>query len=129
LPPGKNNAASGLINLSRNIGGSVGISLVTTMLARRGQYHQAQLVGNVNAGSGTFQSTLGASKQLLIAHGSSAYEATRQAYGLVANRIDQQATMLAYIDNFWMLGVTVAAMIPFVFLMKRAKPGGSAPVH
>ena len=129
LPPGKNNAASGLINLSRNIGGSVGISLVTTMLARRTQFHQSQLTGNINFGNGTLQATLEASRQLLMAHGSSAYEASRQAYGLVANRIDQQATMLAYIDNFWLLGITVGAMIPFVFLMKRAKPGGSAPVH
>ncbi|MGA9939137.1 MAG: hypothetical protein WBP92_12900, partial [Candidatus Acidiferrales bacterium] len=37
--------------------------------------------------------------------------------------IDQQATMLAYVDNFWLLGVAVLAMIPFVFLMKRVKPG------
>ena len=129
LPPGKNNAASGLINLSRNIGGSVGISLVTTMLARRTQLHQSQLTANINSGNGTLQATLEASKQLLMAHGSSAYEASRQAYGLIANRIDQQATMLAYMDNFWLLGITVGAMIPFVFLMKRVKPGGSAPVH
>jgi DHA2 family multidrug resistance protein len=129
LPPGKNNAASGLINLSRNIGGSVGISLVTTMLARRTQFHQSLLVSNANSGNGTLQASLAASRRLLMTHGSSAFEASRQAYGLVANKIDQQATMLAYIDNFWMLGVTVMVMIPFVFLMKRVKPGSSAPVH
>ena len=58
LPRDKNNAASGLMNLARNIGGSVGISLVTTLLARRAQVHQAQLVENLNPGNPQFQSTL-----------------------------------------------------------------------
>jgi DHA2 family multidrug resistance protein len=129
IPKGKNNAASGLINLSRNIGGSVGISFVTTMLARRAQVHQTNLVEHVNSGNGTLQATLHAATNTLIGHGSSAHEATRQAYGLVAARVDQQATMLAYIDNFWMLGAIVLIMIPFVFLMKKLKPGGPIAVH
>jgi DHA2 family multidrug resistance protein len=129
LPPGKNNAASGLINLSRNIGGSVGISLVTTGLARRAQFHQSVLSSQTNSGNGPFQATLNAATHHFMLHGSSAHEAARQAYALVANQIDQQATMLAYIDNFWLIGVIVAAMIPFVFLMKRVKPGGPISVH
>jgi DHA2 family multidrug resistance protein len=129
IPKGKNNAASGLINLSRNIGGSVGISFVTTMLARRAQFHQSNLVSHVNAGNGKLQGMLEAAKHMLIGRGSSAHEAAAQAYGLVAGRIDQQATMLAYIDNFWMLGAIVLIMIPFVFLMKRLKPGGPIAVH
>jgi DHA2 family multidrug resistance protein len=129
LPREKNNAASGLVNLSRNIGGSVGISLVTTLLARRAQVHQADLVGHINSGNGAFHAMLVALTHAFIARGSSAYEASRQAYALVAARIDQQATMLAYIDNFRMLGTVVALMIPFVFLMKKVKPGGPMAVH
>ena len=129
LPPGKNNAASGLINLFRNIGGSVGISLVTTVLARRAQFHQSVLSAQINDGSGPFRNVLASLTRTLIAHGSSPYEASRQAYAVVANQIDQQATMLAYIDNFWLIGVLVAAMIPFVFLMKKVKPGGPIAVH
>jgi hypothetical protein len=56
-------------------------------------------------------------------------EAARQAQGLMAQTLNQQATMLAYVDNFWMLGTAVACMIPLVFLMKRAKPGGPIAVH
>jgi DHA2 family multidrug resistance protein len=52
-----------------------------------------------------------------------------QAYGMVSNLVNQQATMLAYIDNFKLLGVAVLAMIPFVFLMKKVKPGGPMAVH
>jgi DHA2 family multidrug resistance protein len=129
IPKGKNNAASGLINLARNIGGSVGISLVTTMLARRAQFHQTNLVEHVNPGNGKFQAMIEAATHILIGRGSSSHQAARQAYGLVAASVDQQATMLAYIDNFWMLGVAVLTMIPFVFLMKRLKPGGPIAVH
>ena len=129
IPKGKNNAASGLINLARNIGGSVGISFVTTMLARRAQVHQSYLVEHVTPGSGRFQALVEAATHLLIGRGSSPHEAARQAYGLVAARVDQQATMLAYIDNFRMLGGIVLVMIPFVFLMKRLKPGGPVAVH
>jgi MFS transporter, DHA2 family, multidrug resistance protein len=129
LPPGKNNAASGLINLSRNIGGSVGISLVTTMLARRAQVHQSTLVNNINSGNSTMRGMVASQTQLLMAHGSTASQASHQAYGLVANMIDRQATMLAYIDNFRLLGVIVMIMIPFVFLMKKVKRGGPMVVH
>jgi MFS transporter, DHA2 family, multidrug resistance protein len=129
IPKGKNNAASGLINLSRNIGGSVGISFVTTMLARRAQVHQTYLVEHVNSGNGRLQAMLQSAMHTLLGHGSSAHEASRQAYGLVANSVDQQATMLAYIDNFRMLGIAIVLMIPFVFLMKKVQPGGSIAVH
>jgi len=129
LPKGKNNAASGLINLARNIGGSIGISLVTTMLDRRGQVHQARLSDHIHPGNSTLHAMVTATTRMLIARGSSAYQATQQAHALVARLIDQQATMLAYIDNFWLLGVAVMSMIPFVFLMKKVKPGGPLAVH
>jgi DHA2 family multidrug resistance protein len=129
LPPGKNNAASGLINLARNVGGSVGISLVVTMLARRAQVHQSDLTHNLTAGSPQYQSMIAGATRVLEAHGSNAAEAARQAQGLVAGTLNQQATMLAYIDNFWMLGIAVTCMIPLVFLMKRVKPGGPVAVH
>lgn len=129
IPKGKNNAASGLINLSRNIGGSVGISLVTTMLARRAQFHQTHLVEHIHPGNPKFQAMLEGATRAFSSRGSSAYEASRQAYALVANLVDQQATMLAYIDNFWLLGVAVLMMIPLVFLMKKVQPGGTIAVH
>jgi DHA2 family multidrug resistance protein len=129
IPPGKNNAASGLINLARNIGGSVGISFVTTMLARRAQVHQSNLTARLNSGNGQFQAALANITHMLTARGSSPAEAARQAYGMMAFNLDRQATMLAYIDNFWILGCCVAAMIPFVFLMKKVKHGGSIAVH
>jgi len=121
LPREKNNAASGLMNLARNIGGSVGISFVTTMLARRAQYHQAVLSEHLSAASPALQ------KMLHSATGIGG--ADPKAWASIQANVLRQANMLAYIDNFWLLGVAILAIIPLVFLMKKSKPGGSVAVH
>jgi DHA2 family multidrug resistance protein len=66
--------------------------------------------------------------QAMRAHGASASFATRQAYALVQGTVERQATMLAYIDDFQILGFAILAMIPLVFLVRKGKPGGMA-VH
>jgi DHA2 family multidrug resistance protein len=57
------------------------------------------------------------------AHGANSVFANQQAYALIANTVQRQATMLAYIDDFFLLGVSIMCMIPIVFLMKKGKPG------
>ena len=128
LPREKNNAASGLMNLARNVGGSVGISFVATMLDRRTQVHQSQLSNNINSANLALQSMIHGATQAMRAHGSSLSSATQQAYALIQGTVQRQAAMLAYIDCFWLLGIAILAMIPTVFLMKKSKPGGIA-VH
>jgi MFS transporter, DHA2 family, multidrug resistance protein len=129
LPRDKNNAASGLMNLARNIGGSVGISLVTTMLDRRTQVHLNDLSRHLSASNPAFQSMLQGTAQAMRAHGANAAFATQQAYALIEGTVQRQATMLAYIDDFRFLGWTILAMVPLVFLMKKSKPGGGIAVH
>jgi DHA2 family multidrug resistance protein len=129
LPREKNNAASGLMNLARNIGGSVGISLVTTMLDRRTQVHMNDLSRNLSSGNPALRSMVLGATRAMQAHGASAAFATRQAYALVEGTVQREATMLAYIDNFRLLGWAIMAMIPIVFLMKKSKPGGGIAVH
>jgi DHA2 family multidrug resistance protein len=128
LPRDKNNAASGLMNLARNIGGSVGISLVTTLLDRRTQQHLNDLSHNLSPSNSAFRGMLNGATQAMQAHGSSAAFASRQAYALIEGTVQRQATMLAYIDDFRLLGWAILAMVPLVFLMKKGKPGGMA-VH
>jgi DHA2 family multidrug resistance protein len=123
LPRDKNNAASGLMNLARNIGGSVGISLVTTMLDRRSQVHLNDLSRNLSSGNPALRSMIAGASRAMQAHGSSAALATRQAYALVEGTLQRQATMLAYIDDFRFLAVAILLMVPLVFLMKKGKPG------
>jgi DHA2 family multidrug resistance protein len=124
LPRDKNNAASGLMNLARNMGGSVGISLVTTLLDRRTQVHLNDLSRNLSPSNPAFRTMLQGATQAMRAHGSSAAFASRQAYALVEGTIQRQATMLAYVDDFRLLGLTILCMVPLVFFMKKSKPGG-----
>ena len=129
LPRDKNNAASGLMNLARNIGGSVGISVVTTMLDRRTQKHLSDLAGNLSASNLSLQATLQGAARAMQAHGASAAEASQRAYALVQGTVQRQAVMLSYVDCFWFLGVSILCMIPAVFLIKKSKPGGGIAVH
>jgi len=126
LPRDKNNAASGLMNLARNIGGSVGISFVTTGLARRAQVHQGQLVESLNPVNLRFQSALRGMTGIFsgAGPGSGGSSAQQHAYAMLQGNVIRQATMLAYIDNFWVLGIVIACLIPCVFLIKKAKAAG-----
>jgi MFS transporter, DHA2 family, multidrug resistance protein len=129
LPREKNNAASGLMNLARNIGGSVGISFVTTMLDRRTQKHLSDLMSHLTAANAQFQAMLRGIAQQLMAHGASSADAQKQAYAVVQNMVQRQAAVLAYIDNFYVLGFVILAMVPMVFLMKKTKSSGGMAVH
>jgi MFS transporter, DHA2 family, multidrug resistance protein len=129
LPREKNNAASGLMNLARNIGGSVGISFVTTMLDRRTQVHLTNLSSHVNAANPALQSMIQGASQATRQHGASMADSTQRAYALIQGMLQRQATMLAYVDCFWLLGIAIMGMVPMVFLMKKSKAGGGMAVH
>jgi DHA2 family multidrug resistance protein len=114
--------ASGLINLARNLGGSTGISFVTTMLARRAQFHQNVLVSHVTETNPIYQRILQDATNMLVHQGTNAVEAATEAKALIYGLVKQQASMLAFIDNFWLLGVVFLIIIPLVFLMKKTIP-------
>jgi DHA2 family multidrug resistance protein len=128
IPKEKMNNATGIINLARNIGGSVGIANVTTLLARRAQIHQSILVSHVTPLDAPYRSAISGASQILMQQGSSATQALQQAQGLVYGNLIRQSTMLAFIDSFWLLGLTFLAMIPLMFLMKPAKPHPAGPM-
>ncbi|MGH8402935.1 MAG: DHA2 family efflux MFS transporter permease subunit, partial [Gammaproteobacteria bacterium] len=127
LPREKNNAASGLINLARNMGGSVGISLVTTLLTRRTQFHETVLTAHASAFNPAFRAAVQSATRHFMLSGSG--KAAQQAYGQFYGEILRQSNMLAYLDNFWFLAVASLVIIPFVFLMKRPPKGAAAPAH
>jgi len=130
VPKEKTNMGTGIINLARNIGASVGIATVTTMLDRRAQFHQTRLTERVNDYSAAYHSTMNGLQTKLVAAGSTAAHATAQAHGMIYNTIQRQALMLAFIDNFKMLGVVFLGVIPVLLMMKKPKaPAGGVPVH
>jgi DHA2 family multidrug resistance protein len=130
VPKEKTNMGTGIINLARNIGASVGIATVTTMLDRRGQFHIARLTERANELSAAYHNMLNGIQTRLVAAGSSAAYANTQAHAMVYGTIQRQAAMLAFLDNFKMLGIVFLLIIPALLLMKKPKArGGSVPVH
>jgi DHA2 family multidrug resistance protein len=119
LPPNKTNQASALMNVARNLGGSIGISLANVVLAQRTQFHQSRLVENTIPSSPVFQSTLQQATKYFMQHGASAGEAHGQAMGLFGRLVETQATILAYIDVFHVCAITAALMIPMVLILVR----------
>jgi DHA2 family multidrug resistance protein len=99
------------------------------MLDRRSQVHLHDLSRNLSPANPAFRSMVQGATQAMQAHGASAAFATRQAYALIEGTVQREATMLAYIDNFRLLGFAILAMVPIVFLMKKSKPGGGIAVH
>jgi len=130
LPPGKSGEASSLINVSRNLGGSVGVSIAGTVLAEATQRHQAYLTDHLVPSSPAYQSALQHATTLLDAQGVPHIAAQSQAVGLIAQTVTRQATMLAYIDVFWGYAVLAAVLVPIAFLLLRpAKGAAPAAAH
>ena len=122
LPPNKNDEASGILNLSRNIGGSVGISLVTTLLARRSQLHQSILVKDLTALNPAFRQTADRLSAALEHAGSGAADAARLAQAAIYGMVQRQAVVLAYVDIFAILSFAAWCMVPVALLLRRSDP-------
>jgi DHA2 family multidrug resistance protein len=126
----KINNATGLINLARNLGGSFGIAMVTTLLTRRAQHHQTALVSHLTPTDPEYQSALAGAARLLTQKGSDPVQASRQAQGLIYGQLQRQSTMLGFIDVFHLMGIVFLCMIPLMLFMKKVKAGhGQAPAH
>jgi DHA2 family multidrug resistance protein len=129
LPKNKNNKGSSLTNLCRNWGASFGIAFVTTMLERRTQYHQSVLVSHLTSADGTVQQFVNRSSHYLMTRGTSGPDSIHQAYGLASSMMTQQATMLAAMDCFHLLGLVVVLGLPLAFLIRRFEIGRGGPAH
>ncbi len=115
----KMGAATGTFNLLRNIGGSVGIAFVTTMLSRRSQIHQARLTEHTTMYNPIFNEAIQKITAKLVALGQPVLLAQKQAIGIIYSQVVKQSMMLAFVETFWMLAVIMLAMIPVVFIMRR----------
>jgi len=129
VPREQNNQVSGLMNLARNIGGSVGISFFVTMLARRSQVYQNQLVDHLSASNPLLQERLNRLQQLFSSAGPG--DALRRAYGAIYMTVQQQAVLLAYVRIIEDLAIITAIFVPLILLfLKKNRPGeGPAGAH
>jgi DHA2 family multidrug resistance protein len=124
----KTDMASALINVARNTGGSIGISLANNVLAHREQFHQSRLVELANPTTTQYQNTLKQVTDYFTAQGSSIAQAQQQAFNWISQQVQTQATYLAYIDVFWTLTLISLAAIPLALTLRKVKLGGAAQV-
>ena len=122
IPKERTNYATGLFNLARNIGGSSGIATVTTLLARRAQFHQQVLTAHLTPYDAAYQATHFQITQLLQQRGASLPDATQQANGLIYGLAVRQSSMLAFADAFWLMAVLFIAIIPMMLMMRKSGP-------
>jgi DHA2 family multidrug resistance protein len=104
--------AAGIYNLVRNIGGSVGIATITTFLVRGSQIHQNYLVANVVGASPAAREMLRGLETRFSLGGADAYTAHQMALGALYGTVQRQASLLAYADNFRLLGFLSLLCIP-----------------
>jgi MFS transporter, DHA2 family, multidrug resistance protein len=128
IAPGKTDMASALINVARNTGGSIGISLANNVLGHRQQFHQSRLVELANPTTTQYRDTLKRAIDYFVAHGSSLAQAQQQAFNWISQQVQNQAAYLAYIDVFWTLTLVSLAAVPLALTLRKVKLGGPAPV-
>ena len=117
---------AGLYNLFRNVGGSVGIAIVNTIVARHAQLHQNELVRSIVPSSVTLQNQLHSLQQYLQTQGYSAVDAMQKAYAIIARQVQSQAVLWSYVDDFRYMALLCFGCIPVVFLLKKAvRPRGA----
>lgn len=113
--------STSIFNLMRNIGGSVGIAIMTTFLARHTQLHQNPPVANVRAGDSKTLRYLQGLRTHFNAQGADSVTRARKALGALYGMVQQHAAMLAFVEAFWVMGVVFLLMIPFLPLLQYAK--------
>jgi DHA2 family multidrug resistance protein len=132
VPPGKNNDASGLTNLARNIGGSVGTAFLVTVLARRAQYHQLRLGDHLTQTTSSLQNEMALMGRYLHDRGGMAYSAMQgrsMAQGTVLRQLVIQSTLLSYLDVIKCFAIAMGIMVPIVFFMRKVKGGRGGGGH
>src|SRR6201997_3571930 len=115
-----------MLNAARNTGGSIGISLVSNMLWGREQFHQNMLVGQAIPSSVPYQDTLHQATNYFIAQGNSLVQAHQQAIQWIGQQVQAQASLLGYMDAFWLLMLISLAAVPLALALRKVKLGGAA---
>jgi DHA2 family multidrug resistance protein len=131
VPREKNNQISSMNSFVRNVGGSIGIALISTSIARIAQQRRNLMIAHTTPGTPAYENMVGGLAQNFARQGGGASGATRQAYGAVSFMIDRQATTLAYVQVISVLAVIVLCLIPFLLIMKRNRPavGDQSVIH
>jgi DHA2 family multidrug resistance protein len=127
LKPEDTSQASSLINVARNLGGSIGISAANTMLAQRTQFHQSRLIEHVTPTAIGYQTELQRITESFIAQGYNAAQAHGRAIAWIGQTVAQQAALISYLDVFWSAALFALLMAPVALTLKSSNSGGRSP--
>lgn len=122
LKPSEAQQASGLINLSRQLGGSFGIAILASFVTRHTQMHRVDLIANVDAGNPLVQQRLQGLTGYLMSHGYSSVAAKQGALAMLNAQVMRQAAMLSYNDAWMMLLGTFLVVSPAILLLRKPRP-------
>ena len=127
VPREKSNQVSGLSNFARNIGGSIGTSLLSTFIARQNQFHQSAFAAHTSRGDVNFNQYLAGLKALFLSQGFDAATATTKALAMAYQSVQAQANALSFKNSFWGMSIMVLCLTPLPFVMRRPRPGQGRP--
>jgi DHA2 family multidrug resistance protein len=119
IPPAAMANATGVYNVVRNVAGSAGIALLTTLLSRQTQTHQAALVDRVTVWDPATAERLAALERAYASAGADLFTARQQALQRLYEEVQRHAAMKAFLDDFWLLTLVFVAFVPIVWLMRR----------
>jgi DHA2 family multidrug resistance protein len=117
VPPALFTAAAGLFTLSRRIGGNIGYAFVANQIAHRSTFHEARLVDHLTPYDARTMQALDGITGRLASHGLPPGVAEQSALKLLDGEVARQATMMAYNDVFWMMGMMFVVTFPFLLLL------------
>jgi DHA2 family multidrug resistance protein len=127
VPREKNNQVSGMSNFARNIGGSIGTSMLSTFLVRQNQTHQRTFAAHTNHSNSAFQQLLNGLQATFMAQGYDAVTAAKKALAMAYQMVVQQASVLSFENSFWMMSLAIACLAPLPFIMRRPRRGEQQP--
>ncbi|HVZ18626.1 MAG TPA: DHA2 family efflux MFS transporter permease subunit, partial [Terriglobales bacterium] len=121
IPKPKMSNATAIFNLMRNIGGSFGVALMTTFVARRTQFHQTRLVENISTDDFHSMLMLEQMKAWFMSRGADAFTASRQALGAMYGMVQRHASMMSFVEAFWIMAVIFWVVTPLVILLRNPR--------
>jgi MFS transporter, DHA2 family, multidrug resistance protein len=129
VPREKNNQISSMNSFMRNVGGSIGIAVISTTITRIAQQRRHFLVAHTTPGTPQYDGFIAGMSKTLQNAGSGSVDATHKAYGILSFILDRQATTIAYVEVISVLAVIILCLVPFLLIMRRARPAaGEQPV-
>ena len=127
IPENRTDQASAVINIARNFGGSIGVSIAQTTLARREQFHQSRIAEHVGAWNPVYQQTLHATRQYIATQPHLGGGPERTAVAVIGASVQAQAAFLSYIDVFATLGLMAALIVPLALTLRNVDMSHAAP--